>query len=106
MIDIQSAIQEQRDREAIYKAECAITEKMDLVGKMKVALMKPASDPERSRNYFEEFDPWRDVMNGVFIGSYNSEFDELALTVLRDMRDKGTLMGLWLTRCSRKPCVA
>ena len=54
------------------------------------AAMDKGLPPDRDEIYSSQFfDPWRDVI-GCMYGDYNSEFDDCALGVLRDLRDQRT----------------
>jgi hypothetical protein len=48
-----------------------------------LALAQP--DPNEPRDYDTEFDPWR--LFPALYGAYSSDFDDLAIAVLSDLRD-------------------
>ncbi len=58
------------------------------INKIKLDLLKPTRDPDELRDYYDEFTPWDGVLGGVLMGCYSSAFDELALRVLRDLRER------------------
>jgi len=57
--------------------------------RLRAALDKPVPDEKLYLGSEGFFDPWVDVMDGM-VGPYNSEIDDLALDVLRAIRDRTT----------------
>lgn len=57
--------------------------------RLREALDKPLPPDTDAAGIDEYFDPWEDLFDGV-VGAYNSDLDQLAIDVLRAVRDQKT----------------
>lgn len=57
----------------------------EAVEKLDAIMALPQVDPNDPNDYDKEFHPWR--LFPALYGSYSSEFDDLAIAVLSDVRD-------------------